>query len=112
MSFWGHEALASIDAETAAAEIEAGAQLVDIGEPEEWYAGHLPHALLLEPELIDRALTELSKDKPVVVASRNPDLAAGAAASLHDHGFQVAILAGGPHAWAASGRPLMRLDGK
>ena len=112
MSFWGHEALARIDADTAANEVEHGAQLVDIGEPQDWLAGHLPNALLVEPELIDNALKELSKDKPVVVASRNPDTASGCAAFLHDHGMQVAILNGGPSAWAASGRPLMRAGGK
>jgi len=112
MSFWGHEALAKIDANTAASEVEQGAQLVDIGQPRDWMAGHLPGATLVEPELIDHAAKELSKDKPVVVGSRNPDLAAGGAAFLHDHGFQVAVLEGGPHAWAASGRPLTRADGK
>jgi rhodanese-related sulfurtransferase len=112
MTFWGHEPLAHIDADTAAGEVEQGAQLVDIGTPQEWFSGHLPHAKLVEPELIDNALKELSKDKPVVIGSRNPDLAAGAAAALHDHGFQVAILTGGPHAWASSGRPLVRADGK
>lgn len=112
MSFWGHEPLAMIDANTAASEIEQGAQLVDVGTPQEWFDGHLPHATLVEPALVDNAIKELAKDKPVVVGSRDPDLAAGAAAALHDHGFQVAILEGGPHAWAYSGRPLVRADGK
>jgi len=112
MSFWGHEALARIDADTAANEVEQGAQLVDIGNPKDWLTGHLPNALLVEPELVDNALKELAKDKPVVVAARNPDLAAGAAAFLHDHGVQVAILEGGPHAWVASGRKLNHPDGK
>lgn len=112
MSFWGHEALAKIDANTAAAEVEQGAQLVDVGEPQDWFAGHIPDAMLVELELVDNAVKELAKDKPVVIAARTPDAAQGAAAYLHDHGFQVAILQGGPGAWAASGRPLARADGK
>lgn len=112
MSFWGHEALAKIDAETAASEVAQGAQLVDVGEPHDWLTGHIPNALLVEPALVDNAAKELSKDKPVVVGARTPDVAQGAAAFLHDHGFQVAILEGGPSAWAHSGRELAHPEGK
>ena len=111
MSFWGHDAVASIDADRAAQEAEQGAQLVDVGGPEEWFAGHLPHAILCEPELVDREMHRLSKDKPVIVACRNADLGAGVAATLHEHGFDVALLAGGPSAWKASGRALVKADG-
>jgi len=112
MSFWGHEALAAIDADTAAREIEEGAQLVDLGEPSDWLTGHLPGALLVEPELVDDAATELSKDRPVLIAGRNHEVTVGCAAYLHDHGFQVAILAGGPAAWKQSGRDLVYPAGK
>jgi rhodanese-related sulfurtransferase len=112
MSFWGHEALTSIDADTAAHEIEEGAQLVDIGDPRDWLTGHLPGALLVEPALVDSAAQELSKDKPVVIAGRNHDVTVGSAAYLHDHGFQVVILAGGPSAWKQSGRHLVYPDGR
>jgi rhodanese-related sulfurtransferase len=112
MSFWGHEALAAIDADTTAREIEEGAQLVDIGRPQEWLTGYLPGALLVEPELVDDAAKELSKDKPVVIAGRNPDTTVGSAAYLHDHGFRVAILTGGPSAWKQSGRHLVYPDGR
>ena len=100
MSFWGHEPLANISADTAAAEVEQGAQLVDIGTPQDWFAGHLPGATLVEPELIDNVVKELAKDK----RWWRDVAAAGAAAAFHDHGFEVAILEGGPHAWTLSGR--------
>ena len=111
MSFWGHESVATIDADRAAAEVEQGAQLVDVGEPSDWFAGHIPHAILVEPELVDEEMKKLSKDKPVVVVARHPDLAAGIAATLHDHGFDVAVLDGGISAWRVSGRPLVKADG-
>jgi rhodanese-related sulfurtransferase len=111
MSFWGHEAVATIDADRAAREAEAGAQLVDVGEPDQWFAGHLPHAILVEPELVDQEMPKLSKDKPVVVAARDADIAAGVAALLHDHGFDVAMIEGGIWAWKAAGHPLVRADG-
>ena len=111
MSFWGHDSVATIDADRAASEAEQGAQLVDVGEPDDWFAGHLPHALLIEPEHLDLEMTKLSKDKPVVVGGRNADMAAGVAASLHQHGFDVALIEGGIAAWKASGHPLVKADG-
>jgi rhodanese-related sulfurtransferase len=111
MNFWGHESVVKIDANRAAEEVEQGAQLIDVGEPDEWFAGHLPHAILVEPELLDQEMHKLSKDKPVVVASRNIDLSEGVAASLHDHGFDVAMIEGGVGAWKAAGHKLVKADG-
>ncbi len=112
MSFWGHESVARIDVERAAREIaESGAQLIDVGEPDDWFAGHLPHAILVEPELLDKEMHKLAKDKPVVVAARNAELSVSVAASLHDHGFDVAMIEGGVAAWKAAGQPLVKADG-
>ena len=111
MSFWGHESVAHIDPDRAAREAESGAQLIDVGEPDEWFAGHLPHAILIQPELLDEEMRKLSKDKPVIVAARSTDLANGVAATLHDHGFDVAMIEGGVSAWRAAGHPLVRADG-
>lgn len=111
MNFWGHESVVTIDANRAAHEVEQGAQLVDVGEPDDWFQGHLPHAILVEPELLDEEMHKLSKDKPVVVASRHTDLSEGVAASLHDHGFDVAMIEGGVSAWKAAGHKLVKADG-
>jgi rhodanese-related sulfurtransferase len=111
MSFWGHESIVHIDANRAAEEAAQGAQVIDVGEPDDWFAGHIPHAILCEPELIDREIEKLTKDKPVVVASRKLDSGEGVAAYLHDHGFDVAVLDGGPAAWKAAGHPLVKADG-
>jgi rhodanese-related sulfurtransferase len=108
---WDHESVAMIDANQAAREVEQGAQLIDVGEPDDWFAGHLPHAILVEPELLDQELPKLSKDKPVVVASRSTDLSEGVAATLHDHGFQVAMIEGGIAAWKAAGHKVVKADG-
>ena len=112
MSFWGHESVAKIDAERAAREIaDNGAQLIDVGEPDDWFAGHLPHAILIEPELVDQEMHKLAKERPVVVASRDSELSNSVAATLHDHGFDVAMIVGGIAAWKAAGQPLVKADG-
>ena len=67
----------------------------------------------MEPELARPARSDkLSKDKPVIVASRNADLGAGVSRpSLHEHGFDVAMIDGGISAWQAAGHPLVKADG-
>ena len=111
MSFWGHDEVVLIDANSAAAEVEQGAQLIDVGEPDEWFEGHLPHAILVEPELLDAEMPKLSKDKPVVVASRSTELSESVSASLQNHGFDVAMIEGGVGAWKAAGHKLVKADG-
>jgi rhodanese-related sulfurtransferase len=101
-----------MDADTAAREAAQGAQLIDLGEPSDWFAGHVPDARLVEPELLDMEFDSLAKDKLVIVIARNPEGAAAAASLLHHHGFNVCSVEGGVGAWHASGHPLVKADGQ
>lgn len=112
MSFWGHRPGTTMDADTAAREAEQGAQLIDIGEPSDWFAGHVPGARLVEPELLDMEFESLAKDKRVIVLGRNAEGVAAAASLLHDHGFDVCSVEGGVAAWHAAGHPLVKADGR
>ena len=105
--FWGHEPVPKIDADTAAQAIDHGAQLVDLGEPHDWFAGHLPGARLVEIESADE-LHALPKEQPLIVAGRDQGLAEEVVASLREDGFDAAVLSGGPSAWVASGRQLVK----
>ena len=111
MSFWGHESVAKIDADRAAREVEQGAQLIDVGEPDEWFAGHLPHAILVEPELVDRRCTSSPRTGRWWSRRATPSSPTSVAATLHDHGFDVAMIEGGIGAWKAAGHPLIKADG-
>jgi rhodanese-related sulfurtransferase len=110
--FWGHEPVPKVDPDTAAAAVEAGAVLVDVGHPQDWFGGHLPGALLVEPELLDNDLERLPRDAPVVVAARDEGLAEELVGSARRRGYDAAVLAGGPSSWHATGRPLVKADGK
>ena len=111
MSFWGHQPGATMDADTAAREAESGAQLIDLGEPSDWFTGHVHGARLVEPELLDMEFATLDKDKRVIVLGRNPERSAAAAALLHQHGFDVCSVEGGVSAWKAAGHPTVKADG-
>jgi rhodanese-related sulfurtransferase len=108
--FWGHEAVPKIDADTAERAIEQGAHLIDLGEPRDWFSGHLPGAHLVEVESADE-LHAFPKDHPMIVAGRDQGLTEEVVASLREDGYDAALLAGGPGAWVASGRSLVKADG-
>src|SRR6476660_2549085 len=111
MSFWGHQPGATIDVDTAVREAAGGAQLIDLGRPSEWFAGHLPHALLVEPELLDMEFEKLAQDKRVIVVARDAEVGAAAASALHEHGFDVVSVTGGIAAGKAAGQSLVKADG-
>ncbi len=110
--FWGHEPVPKIDADTAAKAVESGALLIDLGTPEDWLIAHIPGALLVEPELFDVELARLEKDRPIVVAGRDLGLTEEIVGSMREKGYDAAAVDGGVTAWRASGRELVRADGK
>jgi rhodanese-related sulfurtransferase len=109
--FWGHEPVPKIDAERAAEAVAAGALLIDLGTPGEWFAGHLPGARLVEPELFDMELAQLEEGRPLVIAGRDQGLTAEIVGAARERGYDAAMLDGGVSAWSASGRDLLRADG-
>jgi rhodanese-related sulfurtransferase len=102
--FWGHsEPVPTIDADTAAKAVEAGALIIDLGQPQDWFRAHIKGALLVEPELLDMDLNDIPKERPIIVASRSNSLTDEVVDVLNDHGFDAAALAGGIAAWEAAG---------
>jgi hydroxyacylglutathione hydrolase len=111
MSFWGHKPGATMSPADAARAAEDGAQLLDIGKPSDWFAGHVHGARLVEPELVDMEFDSLAKDKQVIVVARDPELGAAVSMMLHQHGFDVCSVDGGVAAWKAAGLPTVKADG-
>jgi hydroxyacylglutathione hydrolase len=95
-------------------ELEArgpGAILLDVREPVEYAAGHVPGAVNLpQADLADR-LDELPRDRPVLMICQGGYRSLRAAQFLKQIGFaQVASVAGGTAAWTEAGKPLGRGD--
>jgi rhodanese-related sulfurtransferase len=94
------------------AEAPTDAFVLDVREPEEWSAGHVPgshHVPMME---IPARAAELPSDRDVLVVCRVGQRSAHVVAFLRQRGFDNAWnLDGGLEAWAAAGRPLVRADG-
>ncbi|MFZ5851777.1 MAG: rhodanese-like domain-containing protein [Actinomycetota bacterium] len=101
---------ARVGATEAAALVRQGALLLDVREPAEWAAGHAPQARHIPLGQLAGRLAELPADRPVVTVCRSGARSARAAALLARQGRPASNLAGGMHAWAAAGLPVV--DGR
>ena len=85
---------------------------LDVREKDEFIAGHLPHAINIPYDQVDRLTDELSHDQPIVLycihsAHRAPE----AAKTLRRLGFTNAfVLEGGIVAWEAGGLTIQAGD--
>ncbi|RTL69560.1 MAG: rhodanese-like domain-containing protein [Pseudonocardiaceae bacterium] len=86
-----------------------GALLLDVREPAEWAAGHIPGAVHVPLGSLDPAA--LPAARVVVAVCRSGNRSGKAAAALADAGLDVRNLAGGMKAWAGAGRDVVRDDG-
>lgn len=102
-----------IDPNAAEQAIRDADLLLDVREPEEFHAGHIPGALNIprgvlefkigsEPQLAER-------DLDIVLYCKTGGRAALAARALKEMGYlQVHSIAGGFEAWEAAGKPVAR----
>ena len=86
-----------------------GGVIVDVCEPNEFKAGHIPNAINLPLPLLKNRLRELDKykDKPLIVTCRMGNRSVKGAVTLRKHGFPaVYTLSGGLHAWEKDNLPV------
>ncbi|MFJ6378459.1 rhodanese-like domain-containing protein [Kitasatospora sp. NPDC092039] len=88
--------------------------LIDVRSPGEYAAGHIPGALNVPLDRLDRALAALreaaGQGEVAVVCAAGPR-AENACRQLADAGVPTLTLTGGTNAWAGAGRPLDRAAG-
>ena len=95
----------------AAALAENGAVLVDVREKSEWQAGHAPKARHIPLAQLPARSRELPTGRPLVTVCRSGARSRRAAALLAAEGREVVNLAGGLHAWARAGLPVVTRGG-
>jgi rhodanese-related sulfurtransferase len=83
--------------------------LIDVREPDEWAAGHIPGAV--HTPLGDLDTTRLDTSRPLVAVCRSGNRSGKATQALTAAGLDVTNMTGGMHAWAAAGLPVTTDDG-
>jgi len=81
--------------------------VIDVREPEEYAAGHVPGARLVPMGAISGQLDELPADVPVYVICASGNRSLSVAQQLAKHGIDAWSVAGGTGAWAEAGRPIV-----
>jgi len=85
---------------------EAGAFILDVRQPEEWAAGHIPDATLIPLGDLSARIAEVPKDRQVVVVCRSGNRSAQGRDVLLGAGYpSVTSMAGGMNDWTAAGYP-------
>ncbi|HVF19664.1 MAG TPA: rhodanese-like domain-containing protein [Mycobacteriales bacterium] len=93
-------------------EVGDDACFLDVREPDEWAAGHIPGAIHLPmSQLLDR-LHEIPSDQHVVAVCRVGARSAQATAYLAQQRISIKNLVGGMQAWQAAGRPMVSESGE
>lgn len=85
--------------------------IVDVREPHEYAAGHVPNARHIPMGQVDKRLGELDKfkDKPVIVVCQSGNRSSSTCNALTKRGFEkVYNLSGGISAWEQAGMPVTK----
>ena len=88
-----------------------GALLIDVREPDEFAAGHVPGAVNVPRGMLEFRIADLQPDgnAPVLVYCKTSGRAALAAAAMRQMGYlNVQSIAGGFDAWVAAGKPVVK----
>jgi rhodanese-related sulfurtransferase/DNA-binding transcriptional ArsR family regulator len=82
--------------------------VLDVRPPDEFAAGHLPGAVSVPIEELERRLSSLPRDAEIVAYCRGPYclLAPRAVELLHEHGFRARQLEDGFPEWRLAGLPV------
>ena len=91
--------------------IDDGAQLIDVRAEHEWEAGRIPGAKHLPLDELSQRVSEIDRDRPVVLYCRGGNRSSMATSALAESGFDAAKLSEGIVGWEEEGLPLDPEDG-
>ncbi|MGX1366474.1 rhodanese-related sulfurtransferase [Streptomyces canus] len=91
--------------EVAAAWAEGGL-VVDVREPDEYAAGHVPGARLMPRHTVPAHCGELPADRTVFLICASGNRSRSAADWMTSRGIDAYSVTGGTLAWARGGRPI------
>ncbi len=92
---------------TAALREQPDVMILDVREQDEWDAGHIPGAVFMPMGQVPDRLSEIPKDKTVIVQCRSGNRSSQVTDFLVQQGFtNVHNMAGGLNAWQSAGLPV------
>lgn len=96
-----------VTAEDFAAAHSDAATVIDVREPAEYRAGHVPGAELVPMRVVADRMGSLPSDRPVYVICATGNRSGAMTELLRRGGIEAYSVAGGTQAWAAAGRELV-----
>jgi rhodanese-related sulfurtransferase len=87
--------------------VRDGAAIVDVREPGEHVAGHVPGAVLIPMGQLPGRMAGLYRGAPVYVVCASGNRSATMTGFLRNAGFDAYSVADGTSGWARSGRPVV-----
>ena len=98
---------ATVSVADAAVLRDDGAIIIDVREPNEWAAGHIPGAILIPLGELPSRLGDVPPNRPIVVVCRSGNRSAQGRDILIEAGFPaVTSLDGGMNDWEVAGLPI------
>jgi rhodanese-related sulfurtransferase len=98
----------TIDITTLAVRHADGAFVLDVREPHEYLAGHVPGAVLAPMSRITSSLADVPRDRTIHVICQSGNRSRSVADLLVRLGYEAVSVDGGTSAWASSGRPVVQ----
>ena len=92
---------------TAALREQPDVMILDVREQDEWDAGHIPGAVFMPMGQVPDRMSEIPKDKTVIVQCRSGNRSSQVTDFLVQQGFtNVHNMSGGLNAWQSAGLPV------
>ena len=97
----------AVDPLGAAELVEAGAvDVLDVREPDEFAAGHVPGARNVPLASLSEAAASIDRARPLLVHCQTGPRQTMAGTALEAAGYDVRLLSGGFEAWEQAGLPI------
>lgn len=85
-----------------------GGYVIDVREPDEYVAGHIPGVRLMPMATVPARLAELPRNAPVYVVCASGNRSSQVTALLLQAGYDAWSVAGGTSGWQSGGYPVVQ----
>lgn len=99
--------MSEVDIDTFAAAHRQAREVIDVREPDEYVAGHVPGAKLIPMAQLPGRLDEIEKREPVYVLCASGNRSAAMTSLLREAGYDAYSVAGGTTGWVRAGRDVV-----